>query len=119
MEKIVAWVEIPTENMEKSVAFYNDLFGLDLKIDDYGAEKMACFPSGEGAISQSDGFKPGAGGLMVSFHAVDDLESSIRRVLKNGGSLIIPKTKIEAEGRGYFCVIADPEGNRIGLYGEA
>lgn len=43
MEKMVAWVEIPTENMEKSVAFYNDLFVLDLKIDDYGAEKNGLF----------------------------------------------------------------------------
>ncbi len=37
-------------------------------------------------------------------------------ITRNGGKIIIPKTKIEAEGRGWFAVFADSEGNRIGLY---
>lgn len=118
MKKLVSWIEIPAEDMERAVRFYNSVLNLELKIDDYGVEKMACFDTGEGAISQAAGFKPSSDGVLVSFNVSDDLESTIDRIMESGGSLVIPKTKIEAEGRGYFAVFIDSEGNKIGLYGE-
>lgn len=118
MKKLVSWIEIPAEDMERAVKFYNAVLNLSLKIDDFGVEKMACFDTGEGAISQAAGFKPSADGVLVSFNVPDDLESTIERIIAMGGSVLIPKTKIEAEGRGYFAVFIDSEGNKAGLYGE-
>ena len=115
MEKVIAWVEIPTENFGRAVEFYNEV--LKLKPMDFGSEKMACLPNDEGAIIFADGFKPSKQGAIVSFNAGNDLDGCLDRVEQNGGSIIRGKTKIEAEGRGYFAHFTDTEGNRVGLYG--
>lgn len=41
MEKMISWVEIPAVDMERAVSFYSAVLHLDLKIADYGEEKMA------------------------------------------------------------------------------
>lgn len=119
MKKIISWVEIPAQNFERAVSFYKEVLKIDLQVIDCGEEKMACFPNGEGAISLAPGFNPGKDGVLVSFNAENDLEGAIERIEANGGSIVQPKTKIEAEGRGYFAVFIDCEGNRAGLYGDA
>jgi len=79
---------------------------------------MACFPSGEGAISSAPGFEPGSTGVLISLNTVDALDETILKVEAAGGQITIPKTKIEAEGRGFFAVFLDSEGNKLGLYGD-
>lgn len=119
MKKVITWVEIPATNMERAIDFYNDLLGLDLKVLDFGEEKMACFPNDEGAISLAPGFKPSKNGVLVSLNMEDDLDGAIRTVEEKGGSMKKQKTKIEADGRGFFAIFIDPEGNRMGLYGDS
>lgn len=116
MKKLIEWVEIPTANFDRAVKFYNHVFNLDLQALDFGSEKMACFPNGEGVIYYSKDSTPSSGGTIVSFIVPDDIETTFKRATKLGGEILIPKTKIEAEGRGYFANIIDSEGNRIGLY---
>ncbi len=118
MEKIISWVEIPAIDMKRAVNFYNTVLRLDLEVSDYAKEKMACFPGGEGAISFAPGFKPSKDGVLVSFNTGEDLNGAIGRIEKNSGSIVQPKTKIEAEGLGYFALFIDSEGNRVGLYGD-
>lgn len=118
MKKLVSWVEIPAKDMTRAVSFYNHVLGLELEVLDFGSEKMACFPSGEGAISEAPNFEPSQNGVLVSLNAEDDLDETIVRVQKAGGEIVTPKTKIEAEGRGYFAVFVDCEGNKLGLYGD-
>ena len=118
MEKFISWVEIPAVDMNRAVNFYNALLRLDLKVSDYGEEKMACFPGGEGAISFAPGFKPSKDGILVSFNTGADLNGTIKRIEKYGGVILKPKTKIDAEGLGYFAIFVDSEGNRAGLYGD-
>jgi len=55
MEKLISWVEIPTADFQRAVEFYNKVLDLQMKGEDFGAEKMACFPTGEGAIVQTEG----------------------------------------------------------------
>ena len=117
MEKLISWVEIPATDIRRAVKFYNNVLKIDLEVMDWGKEKMACFPSGEGAISESPGFLPSDKGTLASFNTGDDLDGAIERVTQNGGKIAIPKTKIQAEGRGYFAVFTDTEGNKVGLYG--
>lgn len=116
MRKMIAWVEIPTINFERGVDFYRIVFNMELEPLDFGTEKMACFPSGEGAVIFAPGYKPSDRGVLVSLHVADDIESTVARIEAHGGKVLIPKTKIEAEGRGYFAVFLDPEGNKLGLY---
>jgi len=117
MDKLVAWVEIPSADFERAVKFYSSVFQLDLTPIDCGnGEKMACFPTGEGAIVYSRHAKPSENGMVVSFTVPDSIEAAISRIEKERGKVIIPKTKIEAEGRGFFAVCTDSENNKIGLY---
>ena len=117
MEKLISWVEIPATNFERAVKFYSSVLTISLQVIDCGQEKMACFPKGEGAISYAPGFKPGKNGVLVSLNVSDDLDGAIERIKNLKGTIVKPKTKIEAEGRGYFALFIDSEGNKIGLYG--
>lgn len=118
MEKLIAWVEIPAANFRRAVDFYNSILKITLQEVDCGEEKMACFPSGEGAVSFAPGFKPSSNGVLVSLNTGERLDDVINEIRKQGGEIIQPRTKIEAEGRGYFATFMDSEGNKIGLYGD-
>ena len=116
-KKMIAWVEIPSADFDRAVKFYNSVFKLDLKLDcDCNDEKMACFPTGEGAVVYSQYAKPSENGAIVSFTVPDSIEATISRVEQGNGKVIIPKTKIEAEDKGYFALCVDCEGKKIGLY---
>jgi len=49
---------------------------------------------------------------------VDEINKTLTMIEKNGGKTIRPKTKIQAEGRSYFAIFIDCEGNRVGLYSD-
>lgn len=117
MKKVISWVEIPAANFDRAVKFYSTVLDIEFQIQDCGFEKMAFFPNGEGAISFAKGFNPGKDGALVSFNTENMLDTSIERLLSNGGSIVQPKTKIEADGMGYFAIFIDSEGNKVGLYG--
>ncbi len=118
MKKLVRWVEIPATDFERAVNFYNKVFKLNLEPMDFGTEKMACLPNDEGAISFAPGFNPSKDGVLVSLETGNELDETLKRITENGGTMVKPKTKIEAEWRGYFALFTDSEGNRMGLYGE-
>jgi predicted enzyme related to lactoylglutathione lyase len=117
-KKMIAWVEIPTADFEEAVKFYNSVFKMELTVIDCGEndEKMACFPTGEGAVVHSQYAKPSESGVIVSFSVPDSIEAAISRVEQGKGKVIIPKTKIYAQDKGYFALCVDCEGNKIGLY---
>ena len=118
MKSLIAFFEIPATDFYQSVNFYQAIFGVKLTVAEYSNEKMACFvQDGQtaGAISYAPDFKPSEHGVLIHFNC-EDIDRSIRQVLKQGGKIAIPKTKIQAEGKGYFAVFTDPAGNRIGLY---
>jgi predicted enzyme related to lactoylglutathione lyase len=119
MTNLISWVEIPATNFERAVNFYNKILNLKLDTSDFGDEKMACFPGGEGAISYAKDFTPSENGVLVSLNSGTQLDKTLERIVEAGGKIIRPKTKIEAEGRGYFALFTDSEGNRLGLYGDA
>ena len=116
-KKLVAWVEIPTTDFLRGVNFYNAVLKTELQIIDCGEEKMACFPGGEGAVIYAPGYRPSPDGVVVSLDTGNELDATMERVIANGGKILVPKTKIEVEGRGFFAIFTDCEGNRLGLYG--
>ncbi|NTW25650.1 MAG: VOC family protein [Lentimicrobium sp.] len=118
MEKLIAWVEIPATDFKRAVKFYNNVLEIELQEFDCETEKMACFPTGEGAISWAPGFNPSKDGVLVSLNTGNQLEQTMERITQQGGVIVHPKTKIEAEGRGYFAIFTDSEGNKVGLYGD-
>lgn len=119
MKKIISWVEIPAADFDRAVKFYNAVFSLEMEAISLGDEKMACFPTGDGAISFAPGIKPSREGTLVSLDAGGDIEAVLKRIEHNGGEIIKGKTKIEADDLGYFALFVDTEGNKVGLYSEA
>ena len=119
MKNLVAFFEIPVENFERAATFYETVLGVQLSaVYDCETEKMAFFPEGNGlpgAISWEKDFRPSKDGVLIHFQ-VENMETTIAAIERNGGKIIRSKTKIEAEGRGYFALFLDSEGNRLGLY---
>ena len=120
---MIAFFEIPTNDFDKSVAFYQALFGEELEVSRFGDERMACLmKDGKSVCSISSapsfsGFAPSEGGVLVYLKA-RDLDADVKTAIDNGATLVTPKTKIQVDGWGSFAIIADPVGNRIGLYGD-
>lgn len=124
MKKLIAFFEIPVVDFHRAVDFYETVLNVKLPIFEWGEEKMACFnEDGKtvGAISQSPDmlpdFVPSPQGVLIHFNT-EDIAAALERVTEKGGKVVIPRTKIEAECGGYFAVITDTEGNRIGIYAD-
>lgn len=117
MKNPVAFFEIPAADFHRAVKFYEALLGTKLSVAECETEKMACFPGNFGAVSWTEGFIPGENGVLVHLHT-DDMEAALATATKLGGRITRPKTKIEAEGLGWFATLIDSEGNRIGLYSD-
>lgn len=121
MKNLVAFFEIPAENFERAVKFYESVLGVQMSaVCDCDSEKMAFFPETNdlsGAISFSKDFLPSKDGVLIHLQ-VEDIEKTMAAIEKNGGKITKPKTKIEAEGWGYFALFIDSEGNRLGLYSD-
>jgi len=123
MKRLVAFFEIPCNDFERAVKFYENIFGIKMPSFDCDSEKMAFFPEEDGlapgAISWAQDFTPSTHGkgVLISLNC-DDISTTLEKIEANGGKAIIGKSKIEADNRGYFCVFIDSEGNRIGLYAD-
>lgn len=122
MKQLLKWFEIPSKNFERAVNFYQKVLDVEISCVECGDEKMGCFPDDginvSGAIIQAQDFIPGDTGVLVSLFCDGDLQNTLKIIVSQGGKIIIPKTKIEVEGRGYFAVFLDTEGNKLGLYSD-
>ena len=80
---------------------------------------MTFFPADEGslggALCKGDGYKPTKDGIVIYFSVDPDLNSTLSKVEKAGGKIIMPK-KIITEEYGYMALFTDSEGNRIALH---
>jgi len=120
---IVGWFEVPVVDIDRAVAFYSAVFGFELQTQQFDDEIMAWFPYEEGKEGASgtllyhkEKYTPSEQGVVVYFSAPsDDLSNELSRVVNAGGKIIQEKTLI-AEDYGYYALILDTEGNRIGLH---
>lgn len=119
----VGWFEIPVENMERAIAFYEKILDLKMSRNQMGPLDMAWFPwkeDGLGApgslVFHEEFYKPSTDGVLIYLTAHSgDLENELSRVEKAGGKILQPKTKISDE-YGFMALIVDSEGNRIALH---
>lgn len=121
MKRLVSFFEIPAEDFQRAIKFYESVLNVSMTVMDCDTEKMAFFPEEEdgncpGAVSYTNTFKPAKGGGVLVSLQVDSIEAVCSKIEDNNGTIIIPRTKIEADNRGWFAVFDDSEGNRLGLY---
>jgi predicted enzyme related to lactoylglutathione lyase len=114
----VAWFEIPAMNFNQALAFYNQIYGLDMEVTVADDHTMAFFPADGGiggAIVYGPGSIPHENGPLIYLNGGDDLNHVLQRVEPAGGRVIMPKTSI-AGGGGYFAIFIDSEGNKLALH---
>lgn len=115
MSTAPAWIDITARDASRSREFYRALFGWQIRVDptlDYGivAPEPGQLPGG---IGQANGQNPHPPGILT-YLSVPDLEQSVRRAEQLGGAGLLPAWELPGLGR--MAVVADPEGNRLGLW---
>ena len=126
MASAISWFQIPASDITRAKQFYETVCGFQLEqllaspgMDMWGFP--ADWEKGEisGALVCGEGAVPSATGTAVFLNADPDLQVMLDRVEPAGGRILMPKTRIEMEGAGHFAMIADTEGNTVGLYSRA
>ncbi len=120
---VVGWFEIPVENMDRAVDFYQAVFGFELKRQQMGPLDTAWFPwipesmgSPGSLVYYREAYTPSPNGVLVYFTAFSgDLAVELSRVEAAGGRVLQPKRLITEE-IGYMGIFLDTEGNRIALH---
>jgi uncharacterized protein len=122
MPSALNWFQIPAADGPRARAFYETICDVGLQelmpggpmqmwgfpVDASNGEIGGCIVAGEGAV-------PSAAGTVVFLRGDPDLQVVLDRVEGAGGRILMPKTKIDDE-TGYFAMIADTEGNTVGLH---
>lgn len=117
---IATWFDLPVTDMARAKRFYSSVFNVRFKDDEKNGLQMAMFESDPEAVSgmlvKADCYQPNATGTVVYFNGGADLSLPLARAEAEGAQLIVPKTPINDGACGYFAILIDCEGNRIGLY---
>ncbi len=116
-EHFTVWAEIPVQDMDRAIRFYNEVFKTDLKKEDSGPNPMATFPTtgDTGVAGHLYPGKPAPAGCGPTIHLAspDKLEDALKRVEKAGGKVVSQPVQIPV---GRFAYCEDPDGNSIGLF---
>jgi predicted enzyme related to lactoylglutathione lyase len=114
----ITWFEVSTEDIVRAKTFYNAVLP-DPLIDVSRDEPMFMFPLQNGEVTGALVQRPGRGassdGTLVYLHISGALQDAMARVAPSGGSLVTG-AMVVPNVAGTFCVIADTEGNHIGLH---
>jgi len=115
----INWFEIPTRDMDKAVPFYERTLGVTLKREVFGGMPHAIFPvekmetSVTGALVAAPHLTPGAG-VVIYLEAPDGVSACLARAKAAGAKEVVPHMHIGENG--WIAVVADPEGNHVGLH---
>jgi predicted enzyme related to lactoylglutathione lyase len=112
------YVEIPVNDMQRAIRFYETVFDMKLTTTIIDNIEMALFPFDEGksgitgALAKGEIYKPTIDGVLIYLHT-DDIDLTLERVIELGGEILYPKTD---NGIGFVAEFQDLEGNRIALF---
>lgn len=112
--------QIPVENFERALHFYSTLMDYPLEVMEFQGVKLGVFRSDPktgvgGTIIFGGEQKPSKKGTIIFLQCGENLSSNLSRMEKTGGSIHIGKTEL-GPGWGFYAIIHDTEGNRVGLY---
>ena len=109
------WHELQTSNVLEAKEFYSNLLGWTFQDHSIGAIKYTMIKSGEniiGGIMASTDNK--AQPYWTSYISVEDIDSTLAKTKKLGGSVLTPSTKMSDDGK--LAIISDPTGAPIALW---
>lgn len=115
--------QIPVLDFDRAIAFYSKIMGYKLEELDFQEVRLGVFRSDEhegigGTIIHGSEQEPSKQGTLVYLYCDNDLDDHLGKVEDAGGEIYIEKTELGPEN-GFFAIIHDTEGNRIGLYSKS
>lgn len=113
------WFEIHVADLARAKSFYETILQVPMREEKSETCRMALFPSDMengvgGALSQVEGFGPGAGGTLVYLNVEGDLDGILARIPAAGGTVVKPRLAIGPWG--FIALFRDCEGNVVGLH---
>ncbi|MEM9669434.1 MAG: VOC family protein [Pseudomonadota bacterium] len=118
MSNPVFHFEIPVTDMDRAVAFYQNVLDVELRRDTVDGYEMAFFPRDDGkpgasgALAKGSVYRPSRDGSIIYFD-VKSIDAVLQRVLVAGSQVLYEKTNLGEAG--YVAEFEDSEGNRIAL----
>ncbi|MEM6482431.1 MAG: VOC family protein [Pseudomonadota bacterium] len=118
MSNPVFHFEIPVADLDRAVAFYENVLGLTLQRQSVDGYEMAFFPRDDlqpgasGALAMGDAYRPSLDGAIIYFD-VEDIDAVLKRAGSLGSRVLYEKKSIGEAG--YVAEFEDSEGNRIAL----
>jgi predicted enzyme related to lactoylglutathione lyase len=108
----ICYVEIPAVDIERSVTFYQEVFGWNIRTRGDGSR---AFDDGVGQVSGAWrlGRKPMTEAGLLIYIMVDSVATTIEKIENSGGTIVQP---IGADAPEITARFADPAGNILGLY---
>lgn len=115
---MIGWFEIPANNIERAINFYNTILGIDIKLENLGHEKLGLFPrtdSVNGVIIEGpkEYYKPADQGIIIYLSVETEIEYVLEKVDLAGGRIFAQKWDV---GDMSLAIFIDTEGNKIGLH---
>lgn len=108
-------IEIPADDTARARRFYEGLFGWTFTDTEFGDYALYATPSGEQGVGGGLGKRgESAPQATRNYVGVDSIEDSLAKASELGGRVIAGKDEIP--GIGWWAVIADTEGNELGLF---
>jgi len=115
----VGWFEIYVADMARAKAFYEAVFGVQLRRLNNPEPEMWAFPmemgrmGASGALVRMQGCEPGGNSTLVYFSCADCAVEAAR-VVEAGGRL--DREKMSIGEYGFIALAFDTEGNMFGLH---
>jgi predicted enzyme related to lactoylglutathione lyase len=110
----ICYLEIPTTDIARSVAFYQSIFGWSVRKRGDGA---TAFDDGVGQVSGSwvTGRPPSTTPGLLIYVMVDNAEATVAAIAARGGRIVQP---IGGDAPEITARFADLDGNVLGVYQE-
>ena len=112
-----SWVDLGTPDMDKTVAFYGDLFGWDIH-ESSRPEESGGYRIAESAGKSVAGVMPlmaeGQPPVWSTYVSVEDADATAAKVADAGGTVIAPPMDVMDLGR--MAVFMDPTGAALGVW---
>jgi len=110
----ICYLEIPADDINRSVAFYKAVFPWSIRSDNHGD---AAFDDGVGVVSGmwTTGRPPSTKPGLMIYVMMDSVAETVDKVITAGGTIMQP---IGADAPEITARFSDPFGNVLGLYQE-
>jgi predicted enzyme related to lactoylglutathione lyase len=108
----IAYVQIPAIDVDRSAAFYEAVFGWNIRRRSNGE---IAFDDGVGEVSGTwvTGRPPSSEPGLLVYVMVESVGQSLEKIVEAGGAVVTPLTP-QGEGEAY-ATFRDPAGNVLGI----